>query len=83
MFGGYIERMMEMEYIFEFGRKMVCPHCKNEIAYVKGYMGRGQGPKMPIAGSVVIYVMTYICPNCESILNVDQVGSGNRLFGGQ
>ena len=38
---------MEMEYPFEFGRKMICPHCREEISWVKGYMGKAAGPKTP------------------------------------
>lgn len=73
---------MEMEYPFEFGRKMNCPHCKGEISWVKGYMGKASGPKTPIiGGSTYIYSMVFVCPRCETIINIQQVGSGTNIFG--
>ena len=82
MFRKYISKIMEMEYPFEFGRKMNCPHCKGEISWVKGYMGKAAGPKAPIIGrSTYIYSMVFVCPRCETIINIQQVGSGTNIFG--
>ncbi|MHA1531020.1 MAG: hypothetical protein ACTSR6_03385 [Candidatus Heimdallarchaeota archaeon] len=82
MFRKYISRIMEMEYPFEFGRKMICPHCREEISWVKGYMGKAAGPKVPFLGaSSYLYSMVFVCPRCETIMNIQQVGSGTNIFG--
>jgi hypothetical protein len=82
MFGRYIKQVMEMEYPFEFGRKMKCPHCKEEISWIKGYMGRADGPRAPILGTEThIYSMVFLCPRCETIINIQQVGAGQNIFG--
>ena len=74
--------MMEMVYEFEFGRKVTCLHCKEEISMVKGYMGKASGPRAPIIGtSTSLYSMVFVCPRCETIINIQQVGSGSNLFG--
>ena len=82
MFGNYIKKMMDREYVFEFGRKMQCPHCKDNISWVKGYMGQDQGLRAPLGMKINIYAMVFLCPNCETIINIQQVGAGNQLFTG-
>lgn len=75
--------MLDMEYSFEFGRKMKCPHCHEEISWVKGYMGHGPGPRPPIGTSIELYALALVCPRCETIINIQQAGSANTLFGGK
>lgn len=73
---------MELEYSFEFGRKMKCPYCKEEISIIRGYMGKADGPRTPfIGGTTYIYSMVFVCPSCETIINIQQVGTGQNILG--
>ncbi|MGC9780217.1 MAG: hypothetical protein HZR80_13310 [Candidatus Heimdallarchaeota archaeon] len=80
MFGNYIRKLKDREYVFEFGRKMQCPHCKENVSWIKGYIGQDQGLKSLIGTKINIMVMVFLCPNCETILNAQQVGVGNKIF---
>jgi hypothetical protein len=70
-----MKKMMEQEYVFEFGRKFQCPHCKENISHVKGYVGQNQEMKTPVGSKIRFMVMAFLCPSCETLINIQQVGS--------
>lgn len=80
MYYKYVENLFEKEFIFEFGRKMACPHCNENISHTKGYLSKTEKVKIHHAGQVMVYAMVYLCPKCETILNIDTVGAGKNLF---
>ncbi len=80
---GLINKIIEKEYVFDYGRKMMCPHCKEDITYIKGYFGTDEGIKTTLFGSKMkLYAMVFLCPKCEIIINVQQVGTASNLLGG-
>jgi hypothetical protein len=54
---------------------MQCPHCKENVSHVKGYVGKNQDMKSPFGMRFNILAMVFLCPNCETILGITDAGS--------